>query len=492
MNKVGRTCQEGDLTKENPRGHVHEMVIGMLTRPRIRHMTGDISQLHDIQNINGGYVSFAGGEKGKITQMGTVTNGVGFSTHFTKKECLILNPGIVIPEEWILVRSKRKSNAYIIDMNHNIPENVTCLFSRISEQNAMLWHLRLGHANAKNLNSLAKNDLVWGLPIKDFITFENCNKSETAELLKRFIVLIENQTNQKVKGIRCDNGTEFKNAIQDQFCAKKGVQRQYSVARAPQQNEVAERRNRTLIDAARTMICDSKLPVFFWAEAINTAWYAGCTAYRVYNEATKQIVESFDVRWLEENKIDACVGCTQPDSCGIDKDEDEEIIAEPIKPSVLDDESTCLNNDTTSDSPIIDDDASADSPKMVDETPVAEETDAPTGDNSPESAEVFNSMLMHSLFPERIPDEYVRAPHTTLDHLVEVIRPQAKSRTSQIFWFLWKLSNKLFLPRFNAIIPSTMLLVRWLMRSNPEVRADMSTNVFIRASYLKSSRRTLK
>ena len=41
-----------------------------------RHMTGDISQLHDIQNINGGYVSFAGGEKGKITQKGTVSNGV--------------------------------------------------------------------------------------------------------------------------------------------------------------------------------------------------------------------------------------------------------------------------------------------------------------------------------------------------------------------------------------------------------------------------------
>ena len=87
-------------------------------------MTGDISQLHDIQIINGGYVSFAGGEKGKITQMGTASNGVlkfdcvnfvpelkhsllsvsqicdkGFSAHFTNKDCLILKPGIVILEE---------------------------------------------------------------------------------------------------------------------------------------------------------------------------------------------------------------------------------------------------------------------------------------------------------------------------------------------------------------------------------------------------------
>ncbi|KAI3780407.1 hypothetical protein L2E82_10388 [Cichorium intybus] len=202
----------------------------------------------------------------------------------------------------------------------------------------MLWHRRLGHANAKNLNRLPKNDLVRGLPIKEFITFE-----------------------------KCDNGTEFKNAVLDQFCVEKGVQRQYNVTCIPQQNGVAERRNRTLIDVARTMHCDSKLPMFFWAEAINTACYvqnrvlinkhhmktpygipyghkpsvahfrnfgcpctilhldatpkfnskaddcyfvgyAGRTAYRVYNKVTKQIVQSFDVRSLEENETDARVG----------------------------------------------------------------------------------------------------------------------------------------------------------------------------------------
>ena len=264
-------------------------------------MTGDISHLTDLTHHNGGYVSFAGGEKGKITQMGTITNSVlsfdkvnyvpelqhsllsvsqicdkDFSAHFTKKECLILKPGVVIPEEWVLVRSERKNDAYIIDMNHNIPENVTCLFSKINERTAMLWHRRLSHANAKNLNRIAKNELVRGLPIKDFITFEKCVacaqgkhhrkphrpklinsiiallqllhmdlfgpvnvlsinrnsyclviiddysrftwvfflsiKSETPELIKRFITLIENQLNAKVKGIRSDNGTEFKNA----------------------------------------------------------------------------------------------------------------------------------------------------------------------------------------------------------------------------------------------------------------------------------------
>lgn len=164
-----------------------------------RHMTGDISQLNDIQNFNGGYVSSAGGEGGKVTQRGTVSNRVlnfenvnfapklkhsllsvsriydkRYSTHFTDKECLILKPVVVIPEDWILVRSKRDGNAYIIDMNSNFPDDVTCLFSKASEQNVMLWHHRLGHANAKNLNRLAKNELVRGLPVKAFITFEKC------------------------------------------------------------------------------------------------------------------------------------------------------------------------------------------------------------------------------------------------------------------------------------------------------------------------------
>ncbi|GJY62320.1 putative ribonuclease H-like domain-containing protein [Tanacetum coccineum] len=59
----------------------------------------------------------------------------------------------------------------------------------------------------------------------------------------------------------------------NEFCAKKGIKREYSIARTPQQNGVAERKNRTLIEAARTMLADSLLPIQFWAEAVNTACY---------------------------------------------------------------------------------------------------------------------------------------------------------------------------------------------------------------------------
>ncbi|GKE84703.1 putative ribonuclease H-like domain-containing protein [Tanacetum coccineum] len=59
----------------------------------------------------------------------------------------------------------------------------------------------------------------------------------------------------------------------DDFCREKGIRREYSIARTPQQNGIVERRNRTLIEAARTMLVDSKLPTTFWAEAVSTACY---------------------------------------------------------------------------------------------------------------------------------------------------------------------------------------------------------------------------
>ncbi|GJZ99773.1 putative ribonuclease H-like domain-containing protein [Tanacetum coccineum] len=98
-------------------------------------------------------------------------------------------------------------------------------------------------------------------------------KSETSGILKKFITEIENQLNHKVKVIRCDNGTEFKTREMNEFCRLKGIKREFSVARIPQQNGVAERKNRTLIEAARTMLADSLLPTVFWNEAVNTAYY---------------------------------------------------------------------------------------------------------------------------------------------------------------------------------------------------------------------------
>ncbi|KAJ9544076.1 hypothetical protein OSB04_023783 [Centaurea solstitialis] len=98
-------------------------------------------------------------------------------------------------------------------------------------------------------------------------------KDETSGLIKSFVTRVENQANLKVKVIRSDNGTEFKNSDINSFCDEKGIEKQYSAPRTPQHNGVAERRNRTLIEAARSLLADSKLPITFWVEAVNTACY---------------------------------------------------------------------------------------------------------------------------------------------------------------------------------------------------------------------------
>nr|GEZ93201.1 retrovirus-related Pol polyprotein from transposon TNT 1-94 [Tanacetum cinerariifolium] len=99
------------------------------------------------------------------------------------------------------------------------------------------------------------------------------SKDETNPILKTIITGLENQLSLKVKVIRSDNGIEFKNNELNQFYGIKGIKREFSVLRTPQQNGIAERKNRTLIEAARTMLTGSLLPIPFWTEAVNTTCY---------------------------------------------------------------------------------------------------------------------------------------------------------------------------------------------------------------------------
>ncbi|GJS74226.1 putative ribonuclease H-like domain-containing protein [Tanacetum coccineum] len=188
---------------------------------------------------------------------------------------------------------------------------LACLIAKATIDESNKWHRRLGHVNFKNLNKLVKGNLVRGLPSKIFQNDHTCvacqkgkqhkasckaksvssishslqllhmdlfgptsvrslnhktyclvitddfsrfswvfflrTKDETSGILKDFIRQIENQLNQKVKTIRCDNGTEFKNRDFIEFCGSKGIKREYSNARTPQQNGVVERKNIWLI-----------------------------------------------------------------------------------------------------------------------------------------------------------------------------------------------------------------------------------------------------
>ncbi|GJU98603.1 putative ribonuclease H-like domain-containing protein [Tanacetum coccineum] len=145
-----------------------------------------------------------------------------------------------------------------------------------SEQNQPLQLLHMDLFRPTSVRSL--NHKTYCLVITDDFNrfswvFFLRTKDETSGILKDFIRQIENQLNQKVKTIRYDNGIEFKNRDFIEFCGSKGINREYSNARTPQENGVAERKNRIFIEAARTMLADSFLPNTFWAEAVSTACY---------------------------------------------------------------------------------------------------------------------------------------------------------------------------------------------------------------------------
>ncbi|KAI3746473.1 hypothetical protein L6452_08907 [Arctium lappa] len=287
-----------------------------------RHMTGNMSCLQDFKHINGGHVAFGDNlTGGKISGKGNVTKGFK-----VVDESMIL-----------LRTPRKDNVYCLDMDNVYSDSSLNCLVSKASVDESSLWHRRMCHMNFKTMNKLVKNNLVRGLPSKLFSCDDHCvaclkgkqhktshktkeinsissclqllhmdlfgptnvisigkksyclvivddysrftwvyflrTKDETSGLIKSFILRIENQTNQKVKVIRSDNGTEFKNLDLNTFCEEKGIERQYSAPRTPQQNGVAEKRNRTLIEVARSLLVDSKLPIIFWAEAVNTACY---------------------------------------------------------------------------------------------------------------------------------------------------------------------------------------------------------------------------
>jgi hypothetical protein len=97
---------------------------------------------------------------------------------------------------------------------------------------------------------------------------------ETQGTLKRFLRRAQNEFELKVKKIRSDNGSEFKNLQVEEFLEEEGIKHEFSAPYTPQQNSVVERKNSMLIDMARTMLGEYRMPERFWLEAVNTACHA--------------------------------------------------------------------------------------------------------------------------------------------------------------------------------------------------------------------------
>ena len=90
---------------------------------------------------------------------------------------------------------------------------------------------------------------------------------------------MQHQHNLPILVIRSDNGSEFKNYTLNGFLSDEGIRHQYSAAYTPQQNGVAERKNRTLLDMARSMLAEFNSPPFLWAEAVSTACHSSNRLY---------------------------------------------------------------------------------------------------------------------------------------------------------------------------------------------------------------------
>ena len=229
-----------------------------------------------------------------------------------------------------------KSKLYLVDFSLDKTNLETCLMAKSSM--GWLWHRRLAHVGMRNLNKLLKGEHILGLtnvtfekdkicsacqagkqvgaahPAKNIMTttrplellhmdlfgpvayisiggnkyglviiddysrytwvFFLHDKSETQRCFKKFAKRAQNEFQIKIKNIRSDNGSEFKNTQVEDFLDEEGIKHEFSAPYSPQQNGVAERKNRTLIEMARTMLDEYKTSDRFWAEAVNTACHA--------------------------------------------------------------------------------------------------------------------------------------------------------------------------------------------------------------------------
>nr|GEV66825.1 retrovirus-related Pol polyprotein from transposon TNT 1-94 [Tanacetum cinerariifolium] len=236
-----------------------------------------------------------------------------------------------------LLTGSRGTNLYAIFLQNTSSSNLICLMAKATSTQAWLWHRRLSHLNFDTINLLSKNDIVIGLPKLKFVKDHLCSscelgkakrksfqskttpsskrrlhllhmdlcspmrvasingrkyvlvivddysrytwthflrsKDETPEVLIDFLRLVQRGLHAQVRIVRTDKGTKFLNKTLHAYFAFEGILHQTSVAQTPEQNGVVERRNRTLVEATRTMLSAAKVPLFFWAEAIATTCF---------------------------------------------------------------------------------------------------------------------------------------------------------------------------------------------------------------------------
>ncbi|KAH9660266.1 hypothetical protein KPL70_024153 [Citrus sinensis] len=262
--------------------------------------------------------------KGNLISLGMLDQ-IGCKIRIESGQLWVLNGSNLV------MKGTRKNGVYVLE--GEVISGEAGVSERSTEDKTKIWHLRLGHISEKGLKELEHQGMfgtdkigklefcevcvlgkssrgsfkrsnqksqgrleyahtdLWGPAqnvslggnryflsiIDDFSrkvwVYVLKNKDQVFEKFKEWKHLVENQTGQRLKKLRTDNGLEFCNQPFDSFCAAEGVARHRTVRMTPQQNGLAERMNRTLMDKVRCVLIQSKLPKTLWAETLLTACY---------------------------------------------------------------------------------------------------------------------------------------------------------------------------------------------------------------------------
>ncbi|GJS22835.1 retrovirus-related pol polyprotein from transposon TNT 1-94 [Tanacetum coccineum] len=255
-----------------------------------------------------------------------------------------------------LIKGSRGTNLYTISVEDMMRSSPICLLSKASKNKSWLWHRHLNHLNFGTLNDLARKDLVRGIPrlkfekdhlcsacqlgksrkathkpkmintimevlhtlymdlcgplrvhsingkkyilviVDDYSRFTWVNflrsKDETPAFVINLLKQLQVGHNKTVRFVRTDNGTKFLNKALTDYYKSVGITHEKTVPRTPQQNDVVKQRNRTLVEATRTMLIFSKAPLFLWAEAVAIACYTQNRSliHTLYNKTPYELV----------------------------------------------------------------------------------------------------------------------------------------------------------------------------------------------------------
>nr|GEU45029.1 putative ribonuclease H-like domain-containing protein [Tanacetum cinerariifolium] len=183
-----------------------------------------------------------------------------------------------------LLTGSSGTDLYSITLHDTTSPNPICLMAKTTSSQAWLWHRRLSHLNFDTINLLSKNNIVIGLSKVKFVKDHFCSSCKLGKAKRK---LVQRGLHAQVRIVRTDKGIKFLNQTLHAYFAAKGVLHQTFVARTPEKNGVVERRNRTLVEAARTMLSAAKVRLFFWVEAIATTCFTQNRSARTIQPSVK-------------------------------------------------------------------------------------------------------------------------------------------------------------------------------------------------------------